>query len=110
MSISDFIILLFLISSLFYWLDSIRAKEIATKNALVACKKVLLEFLDDTVVIKKVRLRRDTRGIIAIYREYQFEFSSTGEFRYKGMVRLLGKYLIDVEMEPYQFNSIEESE
>ncbi len=108
MAISDFIILLFLTGSIFYWLDSIRAKEIATKNASVACKKVLLEFLDDTVVIKKVRLRRNSRGAIAIYREYQFEFSSTGEHRYKGSVRLLGKYLIDIEMEPYQFHDVSE--
>lgn len=72
-----------------------------------ACKKILLEFLDDTVLIKKVRLRRNTQGHLSIYREYEFEFSSTGEFRYKGQVRLLGKYLIDVEMEPYQFNDID---
>ena len=110
MSIPDFIILLFLTASIFYWFDSIRAKEIATKHASAECKKVLIEFLDDTVVIKKVRLRRDTQGRIAIYREYQFEFSSTGEYRYKGLVRLLGKYLIDVEMEPYQVNSLDESE
>ena len=108
MSIPDFIILLFLSASIFYWLDSIRAKEIATKQASAECKKVLIEFLDDTVVIKKVRLRRDTQGRIAFYREYQFEFSSTGEYRYKGLVRLLGKYLIDIEMEPYQIHDVNE--
>lgn len=108
MLISDFILLVILIAFIFYWLDSIRAKEIATKNALIACKKELIEFLDDTVVIKKVRLRRDVKGKIAIYREYQFEFSSTGEFRYKGVVRLLGQFLIDVDLEPYQFNDIDE--
>ena len=97
-------IIIILISSLYYWLDSIRAKEEATKHAKAACNKVLIEFLDDTVLIKKVRLRRNTQGQLSIYREYEFEFSSTGEFRYKGRVRLLGKYLIDVEMEPYQFH------
>jgi hypothetical protein len=105
---SDFIILLILTGAIFYWLDSIRAKEIATEHGAAECKKVLLEFLDETVVIKKVRLRRGTRGQLAIYREYQFEFSSTGEYRYKGVVRLLGKYLIDIEMEPYQLQDINE--
>ena len=103
-----FIILL--ISTLFYWLDGIRAKENATTHAKAACKKVLIEFLDDTVLIKKVRLRRNTQGHLSIYREYEFEFSTTGEFRYKGRVRLLGEYLIDVEMEPYKFNDIDGSE
>ncbi len=101
-------IIIVLISGLLYWLDSIRGKENATTYAKNACKKVLLEFLDDTVLIKKVRLRRNTQGHMAIYREYEFEFSSTGEFRYKGQVRLLGKYLIDVEMQPYQLNEGEE--
>ncbi len=101
-------ILIILIASLFYWFDSIRAKENATRYAKSACKKVLLEFLDDTVLIKKVWLRRNTQGQMSIYRKYEFEFSSTGEFRYKGQVRLLGQYLIDVEMEPYQFNDIED--
>lgn len=104
MLVTDILLLAFLLSILFYWLDGIRAKELATKHAKEACKKVLLEFLDETVLIKKVRLRRNTHGQISIYREYEFEFSSTGEFRYKGQVRLLGQYLIDVEMEPYQFH------
>lgn len=104
----DLIVIILLITSLLYWLDSIRAKENATKYAKAACKKVLLEFLDDTVLIKKVRLRRNTQGQLSIYREYEFEFSSTGEFRYKGQARLLGQHLVDVEMEPYQFNDIDE--
>jgi len=104
----DLTIIIILISSLLYWLDSIRAKENATTYAKNACKKVLLEFLDDTVLIKKVRLRRNTQGQMSIYREYEFEFSSTGEFRYKGQIRLLGKYLVDVEMEPYQFHDLDE--
>ena len=92
---------------IFYWLDSIRAKENATKYAKERCKKVQLEFLDDTVLMKKVRLRRNTQGQLSIYREYEFEFSSTGEFRYNGKIRLLGRHLLDVEMEPYQFNDID---
>lgn len=101
------IIILFIVS-LYYWLDSIRAKENATQHAKDSCKKVLLEFLDDTVLIKKVRLRRNFQGHLSIYREYEFEFSSTGEFRYKGQVQLLGSHLLDVEMEPYHFKDINE--
>ena len=106
MSSSDLIVLFGLVSLIIYWLDSIRGKENATRYAKADCKKVLVEFLDDTVLIKKVRLRRNTQGQIAIYREYEFEFSSTGEFRYKGLVKLLGKHLDSIEMEPYEFNDI----
>ena len=97
-------VLIILLAYVFYWFDGIRAKEIATARAKAACQKVLLEFLDDTVAIKKVRLRRNVNGQLSIYREYEFEFSSTGEYRYKGQIRLLGQNLIDVEMEPYQFH------
>ncbi|MFK5913416.1 MAG: DUF3301 domain-containing protein [Woeseiaceae bacterium] len=97
-------IIIILIASIFYWLDAIRAKENAIEYAKAGCKNNLIEFLDDTVLITKVRLRRNTKGQLSIYREYEFEFSSTGESRYKGRVRLLAAQLIDVEMEPYQFN------
>lgn len=100
----ELLIIIIFIFSLYYWLDSIRSKEYATEHAKNACKKVSLEFLDQTVLIKKIRLRRNSKGQLSVYREYEFEFSSTGEFRYKGEVRLLGKYLVDVEMEPYQFH------
>lgn len=103
----ELFIIIILVMSVYYWLESIRAKEDATRHAKSACKKVLIEFLDETVLIKKVRLRRNSLGHLSVYREYEFEFSSTGEYRYKGQVRLLGKSLIDVEMEPYQFNDID---
>jgi|LGVF01.2.fsa_nt_gb hypothetical protein len=104
MSGMDFTLIVVLLSVFLYWLDSIRAKEIATARSREACKKVLLEFLDETVAIKKVRLRRNSSGQLNFYREYQFEFTSTGEYRYKGVTKLLGKHLLDIEMEPYQFH------
>jgi len=103
----ELLIIILLVFLIAYWLDSIRAKENATQYAKDSCKKSLLEFLDDTVSIKKVRLLRNVNGQLSIYREYQFEFSSTGKFRYKGCVRLLGHQLIGVEMEPYHFHDTE---
>ena len=110
MSGTDFTLLVILISSFIYWLDSIRSKEIATSHSRDACKKVSVEFLDETVSIKKVRLRRNSLGRLNFYREYQFEFTSTGAHRYKGMVKLLGKYLLDMEMEAYQIRGDDEDE
>ena len=104
MSGTDFFIFIGLLALFLYWLDSIRAKEIATTKARDACKKVLLEFLDETVSIKKIRLRRNGQGRLMFLRLYQFEFTSTGEHRYRGFVSILGKHLLDVEMEPYQLN------
>ena len=104
MSGTDFFIFIGLLTLFLYWLDSIRAKEIATTKARDACKKVMLEFLDETVSIKKIRLRRNGQGRLMFLRLYQFEFTSTGQHRYRGFVSILGKHLLDVEMEPYQLN------
>ena len=103
MSGTDFTVFIILVSAFLYWLDSIRAKEIATQHSRAACKKIDLEFLDESVAIKKLRLRRNNLGRLAFYREYQFEFTSTGEYRYKGLTTLLGKQLLGIEMEPHQF-------
>lgn len=103
MSGTDFTLFVILLGGFLYWLDSIRAKEIATEHSRAACKKVSLEFLDETVSIKKLRLHRNSVGRLVFYREYKFEFSSTGEYRYKGVVTILGKQLVGIEMEPYQF-------
>ena len=110
MSGTDFTLFVILVSVFLYWLDSIRVKEIATARSKEACKRVLVEFLDDTVAIKKVRLRRNSSGQLNFYREYQFEFTSTGEYRYKGIVKLLGKHLLDVEMEPYKITDVDNEE
>ena len=99
-------VVILLIAFIYYWLGSIRAKEIATMHAKLYCKNISLEFLDDTVLIKKLRLCRNTKGHLSFYREYEFEFSSTGDYRYKGQVRLLSNNLIDIKMEPYKFNDI----
>ena len=104
---SDLIVLLALLAVIIYWLDAIRAKENATRYAKADCQKYQLEFLDDTVLIKKLRLRRNHHGEITIYREYEFEFTSSGKFRYKGRVKLMGKQLAAIEMEAYDVNAIE---
>ena len=104
MSATDFCVALVLVGLFLYWLDSIRAKEIATSHARQACKKINLEFLDETVVINKLRLRRNSLGRLGFYRVYQFEFTSTGEHRYKGSVTLLGKQPVAVDMQAYHVN------
>ena len=101
MSPSEFIIILVLISAIFYWIDTIRTKEIACMHGKARCKDLGVTFLDETVEIKKVRLRRNTRGTIVFYREYRFEFSSDGVRRFDGSVVMLGKVLASLDMSAY---------
>ena len=102
MSAMDLIVLGVLLAALWYWLDSIRVKEIALATGKARCQRLGVEFLDESVALNKLRLRRTARGNIAVYREFSFEFSSDGERRHSGRLTFLGRHLLNLEMDPYR--------
>ncbi len=85
-----------------YWLDAMRAKELARKAGKERCNAEGVNFLDDSVVLKKLGLRRDPRSGIALYRKYLFEFSSDGSVRYRGEIELSNKRVSTLTLEPYR--------
>lgn len=44
---------------------------------------------------------RDKGGSLKIRRRYVFEFASTGDARYQGIVSLLGNQLLELEMDAH---------
>ena len=94
--------ILFLAAIIWFWLDSMRTNEIARSIGRQVCKQSEVLFLDDSVVMQKIRLRRNANGQVTIYREYQFEFTSDGSQRYKGKIALLGKQLSAVELDAHR--------
>ena len=94
--------ILSLAAVVWFWLDSMRTNELARNIGRHACEKSEVLFLDDTVVLQKIRMRRNTNGQMTLYREYQFEFTSDGSQRYKGKIALNGKRLIDVQLEAHR--------
>jgi hypothetical protein len=61
------------------------------KAAEAACADEGLQFLDDTVAIRSLRLIRDDDGRLRLRRVYGFEYSDTGDNRRPGTVTLLGQ-------------------
>ena len=97
--ISDELIILLLISLLIlYWYDSMRAREMARIASIRACKESDVSFLDDTVSLKKLRLKKNSYGRLSIFREYQFDFTSDGYARHHGSVIVHGKLLSNVDL------------
>ena len=96
------IVLGLLLAALWYWLDSIRIKEIALATGKAKCQGLGVEFLDESVVLSKLRLRRTPQGHVAVYREFSFEFTSDGERRYSGCLTFLGRHLVALAMDPYR--------
>lgn len=102
MTIADLFWLLLLCLPVIFWWQTSKAKQIAHRLAKNHCIQVGVQFLDDSVVLKRVRPKRIRRGAIALCRTFCFEFASTGEERYFGEIVLLGFALQTVTLEPHR--------
>jgi hypothetical protein len=76
------------------WYSSASVKEVAVRAARRACERHHQQLLDETVALKRIRLRRDQSGQMRFLRSYGFEFSGDGEQRYRGEIELLGLRLV----------------
>lgn len=93
--------LLLLLAALWYWYDSMRAREQALQTSRLACSRDNLQLLDDTVHCVQLRLVRDSAGRLRWRRTYRFEFSDTGLDRRAGCIVLFGGQVESLYMEPF---------
>ena len=82
----------------FLW-SSLRAREAANEAIRPACRAQGYLFLDDTVALDRIRLRRDDEGRARIERVYRFDYSDTGDNRRRGYVTLLGARVEGVSLD-----------
>ncbi|WP_374337793.1 DUF3301 domain-containing protein [Methyloversatilis sp.] len=93
---------LLLVSALvWFWLDSLNAREAGIEAARGACSSEGAQLLDDTVAIRSTWLARDQDGQMRIKRTYGFEYSDTGNNRRHGSVTLLGRSVIALYIAPH---------
>ena len=93
--------IVFIAAGIFFWLDSLRARERAIQAGRAACQRYDLQFLDDTVSFTRLRFARDEEGQLKLARTYVFEFSDTGNNRRHGAIVMLGGQVQDLHLEPY---------
>ena len=82
-----------------YWSDSLRVREQALRICSEACRQMGLQFLDQTVMVRKLGFGRDSRGRFQLRRSYVFEFSIDGADRYRGHAVMLGRFLVYLDLE-----------
>jgi len=80
-----------------WWWTAMRVREHAIVAARRACRSMGVQFLDDSVVLDRIRLRRDGRGTLRLWRQYRFEFTQSGGERCHGYMTLLGRRVVDVD-------------
>jgi hypothetical protein len=78
-----------------FWLDSMRAREIATEVCKTACKQRELQFLDQTVALRRLGLAWRSEGL-RMRRVYRFDFSEEGVGRRSGYLVMRGMALEDL--------------
>ncbi len=92
-------LLLAILGSLgWFWWDGLQKRELAVQAAHRACEQAGVQFLDETVALKKLSIRRDENQRARVYREFGFEYSSVGDDRQVGRIYLLGDKLLSADL------------
>ena len=76
-----------------FWLDSLRARELAIGICRAACDERDFQFLDQAVALQRLGVARTPNGL-RLRRVFRFDFSEEGVGRRSGYVVLRG---IDLE-------------
>lgn len=93
-----------------FWLDSLRTRDLAIQLVRQLCQQYELQLLDQTVSLQHLWLKRARGGQVRWLRSYQFEFTETGASRQVGMVVLLGRELQMLELPDYVNRTIVNSQ
>lgn len=78
-----------------FWLDSLRTREIAFGICKAACEQRGLQFLDQAVALRRLGLSWRGDGV-RLRRVYRFEFSEEGVGRRSGYLVMRGIGLEDL--------------
>lgn len=92
---------------LVYWWHSGSYKGRARNLAVAHCQQLNLQLLDQSIVIIGIWLLRTESNGFTIRRTYQFEFTSTGEHRYQGVLVLAGMHLKSIELDTYKIPEVD---
>ena len=92
---SNLLAVFFLLLLGWFWLDTMRAREIATEICKTACRQRELQFLDQTVALRRLGLAWPPEGL-RLRRVYRFDFSEEGVGRRSGYLVMRGMTLEDL--------------
>jgi len=85
-----------------YWLRARELKERTLKYAARHCDDLSLKLLDESVVLKELKLHKSPTGNLCLKRRYVFEFTSTGEDRYQGEIVIIGRHIEHIKLETHR--------
>ncbi len=95
------IVFLIALVASFFW-QGVRIKELARQATKRYCKERDVALLDDSVSQDGWSIARNSRGRLTLVRNYMFEFTVTGERRYRGQLKAFGKEIQQLHLETHQ--------
>jgi hypothetical protein len=81
-----------------HWWDGLQKRELALQAAQRACTQAGVQFLDASVSLRKMSLKRDENMRARFYREFAFEYSTVGDDRQAGRVYMLGARVLSISL------------
>ena len=78
-----------------------QVKEYAKQQAISACQREGVQFLDHTVAFAGFGLGRDSADKRRLLRHFNFEFATDGSLRYSGRVSMAGNYPLMILMQDH---------
>ena len=103
MNVSELLFLVIAGLGVWFWLDTLKARETGMRAASRACAEEGLQLLDETVAGRGARLARDDDGRLRLRRTFVFEYSDTGDNRREGSVTLLGHQVEMLALRPHLY-------
>ena len=91
--LSTLIFMIVAVTLLAFWFAGRAAAETATRLGQQACTRAGVQWLDQSVHLLAMRLRRGPDGWLGLERHYGFEYSSGGDDRRAGRIVLQGRRL-----------------
>jgi hypothetical protein len=95
---AEWLLLASLAALAWFWWDSLQKRELAVRAARAVCERAGVQFLDDSVAVSRMKLKRDSNQRARIYREFSFDYSNAGDDRQAGRVYLLGEVVLSADL------------
>jgi Protein of unknown function (DUF3301) len=89
------------IGLVWFWFDSVGARDTAISKGKDLTDRTNLQFLDESVACTRIRLARNSKGHVQILRIYDFDVSASGGDRMHCQLTLLGQDLHAWYIPPY---------
>jgi hypothetical protein len=82
-----------------FWADSLRAREHALRACAMSCKEIKAQLLDQSVSLRRLGIVRNEFGRAVWLRTYRFEYTFDGAQRLNGSVIMRGRYVDTVAIQ-----------